>query len=453
MIDPMAAVKGGETDTIAAVATARGRAAIAVIRVSGDAAREVHRALTRRDLPPARHATLTRLIDPATGDLVDSGLVIWFEGPRSETGEDLLELHCHGGAAVQSILLDAIVALPGCRLAEPGEFIRRAFDHGKLDLTEIEGIADLIEAETQVQARQAARQMAGELGALYQGWADALTRILAHLEATIDFADEELPAGLVAQAQDEIDPIIDAVLHHLDDGRRGERLRAGLSVAIIGAPNAGKSTLLNRLAGRDAAIVSEEAGTTRDVVELHLDLGGYPITVADTAGLRDAGGAIEAEGMRRALLRAGEADLNIIVVDATDFPTLPDSVSRLLGPNCLIAVNKTDLRPIEQTMMWDVPVLPIVARGQGDIGALTTAIIGFAARYLADGAAPVLSRARHRFALQDAAAALHRAQKAVAVELVAEEMRQAVRALGRITGRVDVEDLLDLIFAEFCLGK
>ncbi len=452
-MDPMAAVKGGETDTIAAIATARGRAAVAVIRVSGRAAREVHRALTSRDLPPARHAALTRLIDPATGDLVDNALVIWFEGPRSETGEDLLELHCHGGAAVQSILLEAIVALPGCRLAEPGEFIRRAFDHGKLDLTEIEGVADLIEAETQVQARQAARQMAGELGALYESWADALTRILAHLEATIDFADEELPPGLGAQAQDEIDPIIDAVLHHLDDGRRGERLRAGLSVAIIGAPNAGKSTLLNRLAGRDAAIVSDEAGTTRDVVELHLDLGGYPITVADTAGLRDAEGAIEAEGMRRALIRAGEADLKIIVVDATEFPTLPDSVIRLLGPNCLIAVNKTDLRPIEQTIMWDVPVLPITARGQGDIGALTTAIIGFAARHLADGAAPVLSRARHRFALQDAAAALHRAQKAVAVELVAEEMRQAVRALGRITGRVDVEDLLDLIFAEFCLGK
>jgi len=439
--------------TIFALATAPGRAGIAIVRVSGPAATAVCRALTGAEPPAPRRAIRRLVCDPASGELLDTVLVLWFPAPRSVTGEDVLELQLHGSPAVIAGVIEALSRLPGCFLAEPGEFTRRAFDNGKLDLTEIEGLADLIAAETAAQRRQAVRQMDGELGRLYDGWRAALVRLLAHLEADIDFADEALPANLAAQARATIDPLAAAMAAHLAGGRAGERLRTGLNVAILGAPNVGKSSLLNALARRDAAIVSARAGTTRDVIEVHLDLGGWPVTLADTAGLRDSTDDIEQEGVRRALRRTEEADLKLIVLDASA-PDIPAPVRALIDDDALLVLNKIDVAAgANPTGAPERAALKLSAKtGQG-IDALVAALGARAAAALGSGADPVPTRARHRAAVEEARACLVRAGTAALPELVAEDVRLAVRALGRITGRVDVEDILDVIFREFCIGK
>jgi tRNA modification GTPase len=438
--------------TIFALATAPGRAGIAVVRVSGPVAAAACRTLTGAEPPPPRHAVRRLVRDPASGELLDSGLVLWFPAPRSVTGEDVLELQLHGSPAVIAGVIEALSRLPGCFLAEPGEFTRRAFDNGKLDLTEIEGLADLIAAETAAQRRQAVRQMGGELGRLYDGWRDALVRLLAHLEAEIDFSDEALPTDLGAQARAEIDPLAVAMAAHLAGGRAGERLRTGLHVAILGAPNVGKSSLLNALARRDVAIVSARAGTTRDVIEVHLDLDGWPLTLADTAGLRDSTDEIEQEGVRRALRRTEEADLKLIVLDA-GAPDIPAPVRALIDDDALLVLNKIDVAVGANPTVADLRALPVSAKtGQG-IDALILALGARAAAALGGGADPLPTRARHRAAVEEARASLERAAIVALPELVAEDIRLAVRALGRITGRVDVEDILDVIFREFCIGK
>jgi len=303
-------------DTIVAPASGQGLAAVAVIRISGPRTREVLEALCG-GVPPPRHASLRAIASP-DGQLRDRGLVLWFEGPASFTGEDMAELHVHGSRAVIRGVVDAVLAHPGTRLAEPGEFARRAFENGKLDLTEVEGLADLVNAETEAQCRQALAQAEGSLRALYEGWRADLLQAQALIEAGLDFADEgDVVADVTAKADPIVAKLTNAMARHLSD-RSGERLRGGLKVAIAGAPNAGKSSLLNALAKRDAAIVSEEAGTTRDIIEVHLDLGGVPVMLIDTAGLREAEGKIEAEGIKRALARASEADLVLWVVDASN---------------------------------------------------------------------------------------------------------------------------------------
>jgi tRNA modification GTPase len=439
--------------TIFALATAPGRAGIAVVRISGPDAGAACRALTGAAPPPPRRASRRAVCDPATGEQLDDGLALWFPAPHSVTGEDVLELQLHGSPAVTSGVIEALGHLPGCGLAEPGAFTRRAFDNGKLDLTAIEGLADLIAAETAAQRRQAVRQMRGELGRLYDGWRDALVRLLAHLEADIDFSDEPLPDELAAQARATIAPLIAAMAAHLAAGRAGERLRAGLNVAILGAPNVGKSSLLNALARRDAAIVSARAGTTRDVIEVHLDLVGWPLTLADTAGLRDSADEIEQEGVRRALRRTEEADLKLIVLDATS-QDIPAPVRALIDDDALLVLNKIDLATgPNPTAAAGRDALKLSAKtGQG-IDALIAALGARAAAALAGGDDPVPTRARHRAAVEEARACLERAGTAALPELVAEDVRLAVRALGRITGRVDVEDILDVIFREFCIGK
>ncbi|WP_395830036.1 tRNA uridine-5-carboxymethylaminomethyl(34) synthesis GTPase MnmE, partial [Elstera sp.] len=314
-------------ETIIAVATAPGRAGVAVLRASGPQAGALAEALTRKPLPPAREAKLTGFYDPADGALLDRGLLLWFPAPGSFTGEDVAEFQVHGSRAVLAALLTAACSVPGVRLAEPGEFTRRAFDHGKLDLTEVEGLADLIDAETEAQRRQAVRQLDGALGALVTGWQARLMRALAHCEATIDFVEEEdVPADLLAATRPDLAALLGEMQTHLADGR-GERLRQGLTIVILGPPNAGKSSLLNALAGREAAIVSDRAGTTRDVIELHLDLGGYPVTLVDTAGLRETNDPIEAEGIRRARARADQADLALVLLDRADWPRVPDELT------------------------------------------------------------------------------------------------------------------------------
>ncbi len=336
-------------DTIFAPATAAGRAGVAVIRISGPDAGATLRAVTGRPLPAPRHATRARMTDPDTGVTLDEGLVLWFPAPHSFTGEDVAELHVHGSRAVLAALTAALAARPGLRLAEPGEFTRRAFHEGKLDLAEVEGLADLIAAETEAQRRQALRQLEGELGRLTERWRARLLRALAHAEAEIDFPDEDLPGGLIAALGPDLTALADEIDATLADQRRGERLRAGLSLAIIGPPNAGKSSLLNWLARREAAIVSATAGTTRDVIELQLDLGGYPVVVADTAGLRDLSAAagddphaaIEREGIARARARAAAADLKLLVLDASAVPD--PAVLALIDRDTVVVLNKSDL--------------------------------------------------------------------------------------------------------------
>jgi tRNA modification GTPase len=400
-------------------------------------------------LPPPRRAHRVRFADPASGDVLDDGLLLWFPGPASATGEDVAELHLHGSHAVLADVARALRGL-GLRLAEPGEFSRRAFLFGKLDLTQAEAVADLVAAETELQRRQALRQLDGQLGDRYREWARRITRVLAHLEAAIDFPDEDLPPDIECEIGREIGAVADEIARHLADGHRGERLRDGIMVAIVGPPNAGKSSLLNRIARRDAAIVSPLAGTTRDIVEVAIDLGGYPVVLADTAGLRETADAIEQEGLRRALRRAEEADVRIFVFDARHPGEAEGAAAWAAGETILVA-NKIDLLPPEPHELPRRAVPLSALTGEG-----IDALLGALGAELAENyrnAAPALSRARHREALEDASAALDRALAAPLAELRAEDLRLAWRSLGRITGTVDVEDLLDVIFRDFCIGK
>ncbi|XEY19264.1 tRNA uridine-5-carboxymethylaminomethyl(34) synthesis GTPase MnmE [Azospirillum sp. HJ39] len=440
--------------TIFALATAPGRSGVAVVRISGPEAGSALAALTGRPLPPPpRRAVLTQLRNPRSGDALDDALVLRFTGPASFTGEDVVELHLHGGRAVVSGVIEALGDLPGLRLAEPGEFTRRAFENGKLDLTEAEAVADLIDAETTAQRRQALRQMEGALGRLYDGWRERLTRALAHIEADIDFADEDLPGGVADAVRPVLAGLAGEIAVHLDDGGRGERLREGLHIAIVGAPNAGKSSLLNALARRDAAIVSARAGTTRDVIEVHLDLGGYPVVLADTAGLRDAAAdEVEEEGIRRARDRAARADVKVAVFDATTLPALDAATLALIDRDTVVVFNKIDLAAVTEPRPDLSPVMVSAHSGAG-LKELEERLTAFSADRLAIGSAPSLTRARHRAALADCRESLLRALEAPLPELAAEDVRLASRALGRITGRVDVEDLLDVIFRDFCIGK
>lgn len=434
-------------DTIFALASGAGRGAIAVLRVSGSATGRALAALAG-GLPKPRMASLRRLRDEA-GEVLDQALVLWFPGPHSYTGEDSAELHLHGGSAVVAAVAGALAAL-GARPAEPGEFTRRAFLNGRMDLTAAEGVADLIAAETDAQRRQALRQVDGALATLTGAWAGRLTRLLAHQEAAIEFAEDDLPTDLGDQARVGAAALRAEIEQHLADGGRGERLREGVLVAILGAPNAGKSSLLNALAGREAAIVSARAGTTRDVVEVRLDLAGVPVTLADTAGLREAGDEIEQEGIRRARRRAEESDL-VLAVFATDAP--PDAETLAwVTPAALVLANKVDLRPAPATIGGVVP-LAISARSGEGLDALRAALTAAAARLAGAGDAALLTRPRHRAALTEASAWLAEAETATLPELASEALRAALRALGRLTGQVGVEAILDVVFRDFCIGK
>ncbi len=375
--------------------------------------------------------------------------MLWFPAPRSATGEDVAEFQLHGSRAVLVAVMQALGRL-GLRLAEPGEFTRRAFLNGKVDLLQAEAIADLAAAETEAQRRQALRQLGGELGGLYRTWSDRLTRILAHLEATIDFPDEDLPPEIEARIIAETDRLAGEIEHHLADGHRGERLRDGIMVAIVGPPNAGKSSLLNRIARRDAAITSPIAGTTRDVIEVAIDLQGYPVVLADTAGLRESGDAVEQEGLRRAVQRAEEAEIRLFVFEAAR-PADARGAAAWPGLDTLLVANKIDLTAAPER---DLPstIFPVSALTGEGIDVLLSALgERVAESYRIE--APVLTRARHRQALEEAAASLRRSLCAHLPELRAEDLRLALRSVGHITGSVDVEDLLDVIFRDFCIGK
>lgn len=449
-----------EADTIYALGTpapTRARpGALSVIRLSGPRATDALMALAGAAagrLPPPRRLVLRAVRDPVTCEVIDRGLAVWFEAPNTETGETMAELHLHGGRAVVGAALAALHRLGYCRLAEPGEFTRRAFEHGRLDLTQAEAIADLVAAETDEQRRAALRQMDGALHRLYEDWRGQGLRLLAHLEAAIDFPDEDLPAGLADEVAGGIEKLRAAIADHLDD-RRGERLREGLSIAIIGPPNAGKSSLLNLLGRRDAAIVSETAGTTRDVIEVHLDLGGWPVVLADTAGLRDSVDPIEQEGVRRARARAAAADLRVLVLDATtDWrharQGLIAGTDQWDPARDIVVVNKIDLVDAKAA-----DALPFSARSGAGLPELLKSLQVSAEALMQEGAGqPPFTRARHRAALEECQASLARALIAPEVALAAEDLRLAMRALGRITGVVRIDELLDVIFRDFCIGK
>ena len=400
-------------------------------------------------LPPPRAARHVRFRDPESSEELDDGVALWFPAPHSVTGEDVAEFHLHGSRAVLAAVV-AGLSRRGLRLAEPGEFTRRAFLNDKLDLTQAEAVADLAAAETEAQRRQALRQLDGHLGGVYRGWGERLLRLVAHLEAAIDFPDEDLPPEIEAEVAAGIRAMAEEIAAHLADGHRGERLRDGIAVAILGPPNAGKSSILNQLARREAAITSPIAGTTRDVIEVAIDLAGYPVMLADTAGLRDSADLIEQEGLRRALKRAEEAELRLFVFDATR-PEDAQGAAAWPGPDTLLVANKIDLASGRDAppLARALPVSALTGEGLPKLIAALSSRVA----HIYNGTAPVLTRARHRQALETALEGLRRSLAADLPELRAEDLRLAWRSLGRITGRVDVEDLLDVIFRDFCLGK
>jgi tRNA modification GTPase len=446
-------------DTIVALATGAGRAGVAIVRASGPGAAAAIEALTQRPPPPAFIAAARVIRHAGTREPIDFGLVLFMPPPSNYTGEDIAEFHVHGGSAIIGAVIDALLALPGVRLAEPGEFTRRAFENGKLDLTQAEGLADLVDAETEGQRRQALRQYRGALEARVEQWRERLIRIMALCEAEIDFPDEGLPGELARTAAPEIDLLKGELASFLEDAHRGERVREGYRIAIIGAPNAGKSSLLNALAQREAAIVSDIPGTTRDIVEVRLVLAGFPVWIADTAGLREASNVIEVEGVRRALERARDADLRVGVVDGAAAILSAAALEGALSADDLVVVTKRDLgfhADADIAAPAGAGGVHFISAKTGEgMQALAEALEQRVAHSLQGEEAAPLTRARHRRLIEDAHAALTRAEAAFdrGAELAAEDLRLAARSLGRLTGKVDVEDILGEIFSRFCIGK
>lgn len=428
--------------TIFALSSGRPPAGVAVIRISGPRVSQALRSLGVFHVEH-RAAALRTLRDPDSGEMLDRALVLAFNGPHSFTGEDVAELHVHGGLAVVSAVLDALGRIDGLRLAEPGEFSRRAFDNGKLDLSQAEGLADLIDAQTDAQRKLALAQAGGLLRERAESWRSMLLHLLAEMEASLDFAEEEadVAAGLTTGVTGRIEQLAREIGAHLADNHVGERLRSGLTIAIVGPPNAGKSSLMNALARRDVAIVSAIPGTTRDTIELPLDLGGVPVTLIDTAGLRETDDPIEAEGVRRARERASHADL-VLHVTAVE----PDAA--LLG---VPVVNKIDLSGVAPGVRDGIVYLS-AATGAG-MSAFESWLKDWSASLTRRSEPPIVTRARHRKALESCVAFLDEAAQAEDVVLRAEALRLATRALGQLTGRVGVDDMLDEIFGRFCIGK
>jgi tRNA modification GTPase len=456
----------GSDDTIFALSSGRPPAAIAVVRICGPQAGRALETLIGR-VPQPRRATVAQVREPASREVIDEALALWFPGPHSETGEDMAELQLHGGHAVIATVLDALGRIAGCRPAEPGEFTRRAFENGRLDLTAVEGLGDLIAAQTAAQRRQAFRQLKGLIGDRAEAWRRRIIEALALVEARIDFSDEaDVSEDLVAPALHAAQQLRSEIAAALADSGRGERLRDGLVVAIAGPPNAGKSTLLNRLARREAAIVSPYPGTTRDVIEVHLDLDGYPVTLLDTAGIRESGEPVEREGVRRARARAASADLVLWVIDVSAAEAGGDvMVNGELKADRWLINNKLDLLQTKPCGSNESrsgeerkETFSISAATGAGIDALMRALSNYARGYFAATESALVTRARHRRALEETEAALDRALAEGAAgggreELIAEELHAAATGLGRLTGRVDVEDILDVIFRDFCIGK
>lgn len=442
-------------DTIFALASAPGKAAVSVVKISGRASKEAIKILSGAPLPSSREVVVRWLFNPKTGQKIDRAIVFWFSGPRSYTGEDVTEFHIHGGPAVSNALLQILGNISGLRPAEAGEFTRRAFENGKLDLTVAEGIADLVDAETDVQRQQALRQSSGDLSALYDGWRVRLIESRSLIEASIDFSDQELPNDVLDSVPLEVRSIADEISHHLKDGGRGQRLREGIKVTILGPPNAGKSSLINMLSRTEVAIVSPAAGTTRDIIEVHINLDGWPLSIGDTAGLRTAASDLEAEGIRRAVDRADNSDIIILMFDGEFWPNIPRDMKDLVDQKCILVLNKCDLARVANSkpMVGDRQLISVSCKTGEGVKQLKNALKTFLETCYNPSAAPSLTRARHRYSLEICLEALKEFDLAKGYEIAAEDIRVATNALGKITGKIDVESLLDKIFNDFCIGK
>lgn len=457
-----------------------GKCGVAVIRVSGDKTRSVLRHMINSELPPKpRYAALKKIHHPTTKVLIDNGLVLFFESPKSFTGEDCAEFQIHGGIAVVSALLDALSHIEDCRPAEPGEFTKRAFFNGKLDLTEVEGLADLIHAETEQQRRQAIAQADGHLSRLYGKWRSQLVKSIAHIEAYIDFSeDENIEDDVVARVKGTLSSLTSEIVKHLDDGRKGERLRDGVKMAIIGDTNVGKSSLMNVLVRRDVSIVTSIEGTTRDIIETHFDIGGYPVIVADTAGLRQSTDIVESEGIARAKRYAAHADLIILMIDGVKLTSNENfnvhefraNYLRHLGfiesaldtAKVLIVVNKMDVMDevmVARLQRENILVISCLKSLHIDrvVDELTSALVELCGNPSVEST--ILSHARHRFYIEEMLKHLqhfndefqHCQEQDFAI--LVQSLRSAVRCVGRITGEIRTDDILDVIFRDFCIGK
>jgi tRNA modification GTPase len=458
--------------TIFAPATAAGKAGVAVLRISGPNAGAALAAIGVSPLPQPRVATLVKLraapdggstprsgsaSDSASpsGDIIDNALALWFPAPASFTGEDVAELHVHGSRAVMKAILGVLSDLPGLRMAEPGEFSRRAYLNGKMDLTEVEGLADLIDAETEAQRAQALNALEGAQGARFKQLRETVVHALAHLEAYIDFPDEEIPPDVLSGIHADVRGLMANIESLLADNHRGERIRDGIRVVILGAPNAGKSTLLNALAQRDAAIVSATPGTTRDAIEVHLDIAGYAVTLIDTAGLRASSDDIEQEGIRRARAHAENADLRLVLFDGSQLPELDAESGALLTANSIALLTKSEcLMTPAPDQIGTRPALAISAHTGDGMDALLDALKTYVAEeFAAHAHAPLITRERHRASLIIALQHLQSFLLCNAQELACEELRLAASEIGKITGIIAVDELLDHIFRDFCIGK
>ncbi len=442
--------------TIYALSSGPGVSGIAVIRVSGERTTEVIKEITNSKLPTPRVATLKKFSKNGGKELIDEGVIIWFPAPNSYTGEDLAEFHVHGSRAVINEMHLAISKIKSCRLAEPGEFTKRAFQNGKINLLKAESIADLIASETEIQRKQALKIMSGRSSDKFNSWREKLKKILSHIEAKIDFPDEELPTNIISEMQKVSKSVLKEIKNTLNDEKVGERIREGFKVAIVGPPNSGKSSLLNFLSKKDVAIVSETAGTTRDVIETHLNLDGYPVIVSDTAGIRRSKNEIEKKGIKIALKRAEDADLKLIIVSAkkVDFT---DVLKRLLIKNAILVINKSDLikgRINNKFKKYDHVLVSV--KKNINLNKLITKIKNKLKKKFIVNEDILITRERHRQNLISCAVHLENfcnKKSSKDFDKAAEDLRLATRHLGMIVGKVDVEELLGSIFNDFCIGK
>ena len=444
-----------DNKTIYALSTVFGKSGVAIIRISGTDAAKVVSAMTDIKNVRPRYAYFTTLHHCQTSAVLDKCLLLYFKAPNSFTGEDIVELQIHGSRAVIESVIDSLSSLPDFRLAEPGEFSKRAFYHQKMDLTEAEGLADLIDAETSEQQKYAIRQMDGGLKNLYDGWRQTLVGLLAHLEAYIDFPDEDIPQNITDNMQNTVFKVIEDIKNHLKDNTAGERLREGYRVVVAGPPNAGKSSLLNTIAKREAVIVSDIAGTTRDAIDIHLDLGGYPVIFTDTAGLHETSEVIEQKGIEIAYNKIKEADLVICLFDAlTDSVQQFDNIIKSFKNKTILVANKSDKLTNEQcSKLQSDGCLVISAKQYDSVKILLQTIVNKIKSSFTAGSNLLITRSRYREALTNVVAYLSEFGFDKEIELTAEDIRLAVRELGKITGRVEVDEILDKIFGSFCIGK
>ena len=442
--------------TIYALSSGSGTSGIATIRVSGKLAKKVVEQLTNSQIPEPRTATLKKINNINTNELIDEGIIIWFPGPNSYTGEDMAEFHVHGSLAVVQAIQNSISEIEGCRIAEPGEFTKIAFQNNKINLLKAESIADLISSETEIQRRQAVKIMTGKSAERFNSWRDGLVKVLANVEAKIDFPDEDLPEDILKNIKTKVNEIKNEIKKTLNDQKVGERIREGFKIAIVGPPNAGKSSLLNYLSNKEAAIVSEIAGTTRDVIEVHLNINGLPVIISDTAGIRDSKDEIEKKGIKLALQKAEDADLNIVIIEPkSGFFT--GFLKDLLTSKSILVINKSDLNEnlfIDEFKKYKPIYISI--KKEKNLNLLITEIKNKLKHQFHNSEDILITRERHRQNLEKCVEHLQTFEEKNNLEefdKASEDLRLAIRHLGRITGKVDVEEILDSIFNDFCIGK